>query len=311
MTSSGRSWGKGEGLASTTWLDGSCSSNHITPLSEVRQGGGSAAAGKRWCSARRPSAVAPLCGKKRKKEKFLSQESNWYDDDTKDVGASPAAKVAPTTSPVSGGDSTGSPSASSSSSSSSIGNSITDDTLLPSLRRTTPMKKGNDDNVLIVNKDGFDIDVDSNSSGDMVLEAAWVEGQTEGERPIVETYGLDTLAAEEDEIDIEINGLGNDLSSSSSSIVTSFPAGGVGPEKGLVDGVGLETWRNGMEVPDDDIILGEGLKMGRGLDEMLMERSIRFYDPKVRFRFGDLWYSVLNINVCVVMVRVESQQPNY
>ncbi|CAM9113222.1 unnamed protein product [Laminaria digitata] len=36
-----------------------------------------------------------------------------------------------------------------------------------------------------------------------------------------------------------------------------------------------------MEVPDDDFVLGEGLKMGRGLDDMLMERSIRFYDPKI------------------------------
>lgn len=39
-----------------------------------------------------------------------------------------------------------------------------------------------------------------------------------------------------------------------------------------------------MDVPDDNIVLGEsdGMKTGRGLDDMLMERALRFYDPRVR-----------------------------
>ena len=129
------------------------------------------------------------------------------------------------------------------------------------------------DDALLPDLDGLDDD-----GNQIVLEPVWVEGETQGERPIVETYGLnDALATAEDGIDID-NGMLIDLEDDALLI----PAdGGVLPG-GLADGVGPESWRNGMEVPDDDVMLGERFNMvGRGLDDMLMERSIRFYDPKV------------------------------
>ena len=112
-----------------------------------------------------------------------------------------------------------------------------------------------------------------------------MEGQTIGEKPIVETYGLDALAAEEDGLDIDISSLGGGRAGYDDDSNVVVGAGGIGEAAaaGLVDGVQTESWRNGMETPDDDFVLGEGLKMGRGLDDMLMERSIRFYDPKVRW----------------------------
>lgn len=142
---------------------------------------------------------------------------------------------------------------------------ITDDALLPSL-----------DDVL---------DDDGNQ---IVLEPVWVEGETEGEKPIVETYGLnDALATAEDGIDID-NGMMIDPDDADEALL--IPTAGAGASigvggalaGGLADGAGPESWRNGMEVPDDDVVLGERFNMvGRGLDDMLMERSIRFYDPKV------------------------------
>lgn len=136
---------------------------------------------------------------------------------------------------------------------------VTDDALLPDL----------DD-------DDGDLDDDGNQ---IVLEPVWVEGETQGEKPIVETYGLnDALATAEDGIDID-NGMMIDPEDGDEALLA--PADGV-LMGGLADGVGPETWRNGMEVPDDDVVLGERFNMvGRGLDDMLMERSIRFYDPKV------------------------------
>lgn len=152
----------------------------------------------------------------------------------------------------------------SSSGSSSV---ITDDALLRPVGAT-------------VDRNSDDVDVDEKV---VVIEPVWVEGQTLGEKPIVETYGLDALAAEEDALGIDISnrgGGGDGTRYDDASVVVG--GGGVGEAAaGLVDGVGPESWRNGMEVPDDDFVLGEGLKMGRGLDDMLMERSIRFYDPKV------------------------------
>lgn len=131
-----------------------------------------------------------------------------------------------------------------------------------------------DDEALLPNLD--DLDDDGNQ---IVLEPVWVEGETHGEKPIVETYGLnDALATAQDGIDID-NGMMIDPDEEELLIPA---ADGALLPGGLANGVGPESWRNGMEVPDDDVMLGERFNMvGRGLDDMLMERSIRFYDPKV------------------------------
>lgn len=215
--------------------------------------------------ARRPHAVPVLFGKGRKKRgAAVSQDSSsWYDDDEEDVVVGGAAE-----------DSDGADaSAASAETGASFGNSqegrhdvetrgdersfsatLTDDALLPSL------------------------DDDGNQ---IVLEPVWVEGETQGEKPIVEAYGLnDALAGAEDGIDID-NGMMAGGGPDDEALLIPAADGGVLPG-GLGDGVGPESWRNGMEVPDDDVILGERFNtVGRGLDDMLMERSIRFYDPKV------------------------------
>ncbi|CAM9854728.1 unnamed protein product [Scytosiphon promiscuus] len=250
--------------------------------------------------ARRPSDAPALLGKNRKKRKgsVVSQDSpSWFDDDEEDAlvegdtavadgrttevngpaataadslptgkaataGAAPAAEMGQSAAaPGAGGvedSSSSSPNINSNQRASmSSPETISDDSLLPPLD---------------------DLDDDGNQ---IVLEPVWVEGETQGEKPIVETFGLnDALATAEDGIDLD-NGmmLGADDGLDDGGLL--IPADGVS-RGGLANGVGPESWRNGMEVPDDDVLLGERFNMvGRGLDDMLMERSIRFYDPKV------------------------------
>ncbi|CAM9448893.1 unnamed protein product [Ectocarpus sp. 6 AP-2014] len=249
--------------ASTTWP------------AERSDGSAAAAVGRRR-RARRPHAVPVLFGKGRKKRgAAVSQDaSSWYDEDEEDAvvggaaagdsdGADAAAAAAFSTTPAAAATAeAGASSGDSQEGRRDVGTrgdkgsssaTMTDDALLPSL------------------------DDDGNQ---IVLEPVWVEGETQGEKPIVEAYGLnDALAGAEDGIDID-NGMMAGGVSGDETLLIPAADGGVLPG-GLGDGVGPESWRNGMEVPDDDVVLGERFNMGRGLDDMLMERSIRFYDPKV------------------------------
>ncbi|CBJ33718.1 PHflX, plastid HflX GTPase [Ectocarpus siliculosus] len=241
-----------------------------------RSDGSAAAAVGRRRRARRPHAVPVLFGKGRKKRgAAVSQDaSSWYDEDEEDAvvggaaagdsdGADAAAAAAFSTTPAaaataeagasSGDIQEGRRDVGTRGDKGSSSATMTDDILLPSL------------------------DDDGNQ---IVLEPVWVEGETQGEKPIVEAYGLnDALAGAEDGIDID-NGMMAGGVSGDEALLIPTADGGVLPG-GLGDGVGPESWRNGMEVPDDDVVLGERFNMGRGLDDMLMERSVRFYDPKV------------------------------
>ncbi|CAM9739736.1 unnamed protein product, partial [Hapterophycus canaliculatus] len=227
---------------------------------------------------RRPCAVPALLGKNRKKRKgsVVSQDSpSWYDDDEEDAlvegnngdaGVTTTAATAAVRAAAAAGSLSTGTTATSNRSNRNINKAnnqrpstpevISDDSLLPPLD---------------------DLDDDGNQ---IVLEPVWVEGETQGEKPIVETFGLnEALATAEDGIDID-NGIMMGAENLGDDDLL-IPADGVLPG-GLVNGVGPESWRNGMEVPDDDVLLGERFNMvGRGLDDMLMERSIRFYDPKV------------------------------
>lgn len=93
-----------------------------------------------------------------------------------------------------------------------------------------------------------------------------------GHQPLVEKYGLDARANDFDELDL----LNLDISEIVDDGVPSTTA------FAGVDSEAPATWQNSMEVPDDDVDTGSGFQMRRELDEMLMERAIRFYDPKVR-----------------------------
>ncbi|CAM9485500.1 unnamed protein product [Ectocarpus fasciculatus] len=247
----------------------------------------SAAAVGRRRRSRRPHAVPVLLGKGRKKRgaAVLQDSSSWYDDDEEDALVGSAAGEsdgADATAAAAAAFSTKTPAATAGAEAkaetgASSGNSeegrrdlnpqggehsspatLTDDALLPSL------------------------DDDGNGSNEIVLEPVWVEGETQGEKPIVEAYGLnDALAGAEDGIDIDNGMMAGGGGADDEALLIPVADGGVLPG-GLGDGVGPESWRNGMEVPDDDVVLGERFNtVGRGLDDMLMERSIRFYDPKV------------------------------
>lgn len=276
-------------------------------------------------SARRPCAVPALYGKNRKKRKgpVVSQDSSsWYDDDdtaadqdtkvggddgqsdgkmdaaagrstpkTATAGATATSKVPSSTLPPSSATTASfdenreSPENASSEDSSSSSS----DKLSTSIATTTTIT----DDALLPPLDDLDLDDDGN---EIVIEPVWVEGQTQGERPIVETYGLnDALATAEDGIDLNIDNGMMTLDPDEEEALL-IPTDGVLPG-GLGDGVGPESWRNGMEVPDDDVMLGERFNMvGRGLDDMLMERSIRFYDPRVRYSFNSFfWLSFFSL----------------
>lgn len=211
--------------------------------------------------------MTALRGKKRKKDKkFSSDQTNWFDedgDDVVDMGVAPtiAPPMPRTTNSASaweegetrlaaGGEKPGD----------RASESITDDDLLV--------------------KDG------GGALGDekIMLEPVWVEGgDTSNEKPLVKTYGLNGVPIVGEDIDTaSMDGLEHEAITTTT--VPSIDGGG-GDGGGFVDVVEPGSGRNGMEVPDDDAMLGEGLKMGRGLDDMLMERSIRFYDPKVSRAF--------------------------
>ncbi|CAM9953752.1 unnamed protein product [Ascophyllum nodosum] len=111
--------------------------------------------------------------------------------------------------------------------------------------------------------------------GSIVLEPFWPEGET----PIVERYGLNAaLGTAED----NILPYDNAASASAATVATEMlSAAGDGGSRGTIEGVSQKAiWAGGMELPED---FGneEGRAMIRDLDDMLMERSIRFYDPKV------------------------------
>lgn len=242
-------------------------------------GGGDSAVSMAAVGRRRRTV---LFGKSRKKRKgaIASQDSpSWFDDDEEDAvvedgGGDGDGVTAPTTAAAAaaaterGASSARPPTATASFNDGGPASNSQEDS--PSTSTTTPVA---DDDLLPADLD--DLDDDANQ---IVLEPVWVEGETQGEKPIVETYGLnDALATAQDGIDLD-NGMMIDTEDEEALLI---PADGVLPG-GLADGVGPESWRNGMEVPDDDVMLGERFNMvGRGLDDMLMERSIRFYDPKV------------------------------
>lgn len=114
---------------------------------------------------------------------------------------------------------------------------------------------------------------EEDGGGNIVLEPVWVDGET----PIVEKYGLNVaLGTTDDMID---NRLPYD--SPASSALASFVSDDVDRGSGLIEDVSPEEiWTGGMEYPED-YLDSEGRVMRRDFDDMLMERSIRFYDPKV------------------------------
>lgn len=118
---------------------------------------------------------------------------------------------------------------------------------------------------------------EEDESGNIVLEPVWVDGETEGETPIVEKYGLNVaLGMTDDMIDKRLP-----YDSPASSTSTSFVSDDVDLGNGLIEDVPPEgIWTGGMEYPED-YLDSEGRVMRRDFDDMLMERSIRFYDPKV------------------------------
>ncbi|CAN0317871.1 unnamed protein product, partial [Ectocarpus sp. 13 AM-2016] len=221
--------------------------------------------------------VPVLFGKGRKKRgAAVSQDSSsWYDEDEEDVvvgGASAgdsdeadaAAAAAFSTTPAA---------AATAEAGESSGNS-------QEVRRDVENRGDKGSSSATLTDDALlpPLDDDGNQ---IVLEPVWVEGETQGEKPIVEAYGLnDALAGAEDGIDIDNGMIVGGVSDDETLLIPAADAGVL--PGGLGDGVGPESWRNGMEVPDDDVVLGERFNtVGRGLDDMLMERSIRFYDPKV------------------------------
>lgn len=126
---------------------------------------------------------------------------------------------------------------------------------------------------------------EEDGGGNIVLEPVWVDGETEGETPIVEKYGLNVaLGTIDDMID---NRLPYDSpvssASASSALVTDVlsTSDDVDRGSGLIEDVSREgIWTGGMEYPED-YLDSEGRVMRRDFDDMLMERAIRFYDPKV------------------------------
>lgn len=262
----------------------------------AESGGGSAVT--RAAVGRRRRTV--LFGKNRKKRKgtVVSQDSpSWFDDDEEDAlmeggeggdgdGATASAAVDGAVAAAAGPFSTTAAAAAAAAATERGPSSAPPPTATASFNDESPAITGKEgspsasaapvtDDALLPDLD--DLDDDGN---EIVLEPVWVEGETQGEKPIVETYGLnDALATAQDGIDIDID---NGMMIDPEDEALLIPADGV-LSGGLADGVGPESWRNGMEVPDDDVVLGERFNMvGRGLDDMLMERSIRFYDPKVR-----------------------------
>lgn len=301
-----------------------------------------AAAGRRQL-ARRLCAVPPLFGKNRKRRKrpVVSRDSSsWYDDDDDtDVaalggnegnrdeamataagpfstittavagevagaaatatGREPSSNLSPKTTTTASASfnnkNRGSPENMNSKDSNSSKRSTS--TTATTTDTTTKVT----DDALLPPLDDLDLDDDGN---EIIIEPVWVEGETQGERPIVETYGLnDALATAEDGIDLDNGMMMLDPDDEEDALL--IPADGVLPG-GLGDGVGPESWRNGMEVPDDDVMLGERFNMvGRGLDDMLMERSIRFYDPKVIFFYFTRFFSGFLLLLLLMFVVVE------
>lgn len=102
-----------------------------------------------------------------------------------------------------------------------------------------------------------------------LLEEEW-DVLEKGDRPLVEQYGLDTDVDDFDGLDQ----LNHDSAEGTGggSLDGSAHAGAIPEDPSVV--------LNGMDVPDDDL-REAGLLMTRDLDEMLMERAIRFYDPQV------------------------------
>lgn len=246
---------------------------------------------------RRSSAVAVLHGKKRrqKSDKSADDSTNWFDDGEQGEREDSPAPSAST--PTAGFDAgiQGGNIPSDNSIDGEAAAPLTDDSLL----LLDGNNRGPEINMIA---DEHQLEQDEDD-GKIVLEPVWVEGQTDGEKPIVETFGLDAAAAEDDEINIDIDGLAS-YGDATAGSATAVIEGGLG-----LDGVGPETWRNGMDVPDDDFLLGEGMKMGRGLDDMLMERSIRFYDPKVRACYKDgRAYSMLHLHLLLLRLGASRTQ---
>ena len=207
-----------------------------------------------WSSGRFPGGTrrlgvsTTLCGKKSKKGRdgVEGNSSNWYDDEEKadlDVNDSRAA----------------------------TGKSAAASNMTPSAEASNadgapqPFLHGEDDT------DIYEVGDD----GSIVLEPFWPEGET----PIVERYGLNAaLGTAED----NILPYDNAASASAATVATEMlSAAGDGGSRGTIEGVSQKAiWAGGMELPED---FGneEGRAMIRDLDDMLMERSIRFYDPKV------------------------------
>lgn len=102
-----------------------------------------------------------------------------------------------------------------------------------------------------------------------LMEEEW-DVLEKGDRPLVEQYGLDT---DVDDFDgLEKLKHDNAENMSGGSLDGTAHAGAMPGDPFVV--------LNGMDVPDDSL-REAGLLMTRDLDEMLMERAIRFYDPQV------------------------------
>lgn len=202
--------------------------------------------------------MTSLRGKKRKKgKKFASDETNWFDEggDDGDVAATTTTE-APTTP--------------------TIQNMATNSAA--ALQEGAARLAAGGSN----RKPGDDLALDSITDDDLLVKDGGGGSLHDGKVvlepvvPLVEAYGLPSTAGTDM---TSMDDLERETIATTTTVAAAMKGGaGAGDFARMVE---QESGRNDMEVPDDDMMLGEGLKMGRGLDDMLMERSIRFYDPKV------------------------------